>query len=149
LGKILRMTHWCFGMLRITGLWMTEPQRDYLSSWIAILVCFTTFTLLCSRHCQTQSQTPIGKRWNLINTKCFFLFFNYFMYFKKNLRILVNGQAMATWPDALKIAKMAKNSHLWTHWLRAQSQSTRAVCRRQRHSSLDAWLWELRIIFYY
>jgi hypothetical protein len=38
------------------------------------------------------------------------------MYFKKNLRILVNGQAMATWPDALKIAKMAKNSHLWTHW---------------------------------
>jgi hypothetical protein len=37
------------------------------------------------------------------------------MYFKKNLRILVNGQAMATWPDALKIAKMAKNSHLWTH----------------------------------
>jgi hypothetical protein len=53
----------------------------------------------------------------------FFLFFNYFMYFKKNLRILVNGQAMATWPDALKIAKMAKNSHLWlwTHCATAVS----------------------------
>jgi hypothetical protein len=46
----------------------------------------------------------------------FFGFLNNFVYFQKKLRILVNGQAMATWPDVLKIAKMAKNSHLWTHW---------------------------------
>jgi hypothetical protein len=45
----------------------------------------------------------------------FFGFLNNFVYFQKKLRILVNGQAMATWPDVLKIAKMAKNSHLWTH----------------------------------
>ena len=134
------MTHWCFGNLACLELlasrWLNLNVIICLVE-LRILVCFTAFTLLCSRHCQTQSQTPIGKRWNLINTKCFFLFFNCFMYFKKNLRILVNGQAMATWPDALKIAKMAKNSHLWlwTHCATAVS----AISSIDGFPIIDRW----------
>ena len=62
----------------------------------------------------------------------FFGFLNNFVYLKKKLRILVNGQAMATWPDVLKIAKMAKNSHLWTHWTRQRLRHERSA-KELRH----------------